>query len=90
MILATQLIKKGEIPAKTQMASSMIIVPGHNQDLPVNTTFNITSKLNNLDAGFFSSAAVTYYSAPTQLNAQGVPKGHTHVSVQVYLLKCHD
>jgi len=75
-------IPLGDIPAKTQMPSSMITFPAHNQDITANTSFNITSTLVNLAAGDFTNAASTYYSAPTKLNAQGVVSGHTHMTVQ--------
>jgi transcription initiation factor TFIID subunit 15 len=74
---------QGEIPAKTQMPSSMITFPQHNQDIAANQTFNITTTLINLQAGDFTNAELTYYSAPTKLNAQGLVVGHTHVTVQV-------
>lgn len=75
-------IPGGDIPAKTQMPSSMVTFPQHNQDIPANQTFNITSTLINIAAGDFTNAASTYYSAPTKINAEGIISGHTHMTVQ--------
>jgi hypothetical protein len=67
------------------MPSSLITFPEHNQDIAANTTFQIAVTMINMQLGHFTNAEQTYYSAPTQLNSDGVCIGHTHVTVQVLL-----
>jgi len=38
--------------------------------------------VTNLDTGSFTNAAASYFSAPQQLNAQGLIIGHSHVVVE--------
>jgi transcription initiation factor TFIID subunit 15 len=74
--------EQGFIPAKQNMPSSMITFPQHNQDLGVNQTFQVAISVNNMELGFFTNAQQTYYSAPTELNGDGLIKGHTHITIQ--------
>jgi hypothetical protein len=71
----------GDIPAKTAMVSSIIINPQTGQEIPSDTTFNITVQMANLVAGSFTNADATYYAAPQALSG-GKVVGHTHVTVQ--------
>lgn len=71
----------GDIPAKTAMVSSIIITPQTGQQIPSDTTFNITVQMSNLVAGSFTNADATYYAAPQTLQ-NGQVVGHTHVTVQ--------
>jgi len=72
----------GQIPAKTNMVSTLIITPRTGGDpIPSGETFDIEVKVSNLEAGFFTNAAATYYSAPQALK-NGKIIGHTHVTVQ--------
>jgi len=64
------------------MPSSLVVFPGHNEDLPANTNFTIAVTQQGMDLGFFTNAKLTYYSAPTFLNGDGLIIGHTHVTVQ--------
>src|SRR5277367_2054320 len=64
------------------MPSSLVVFPGHNEDLPANTNFTIAVTQQGMDLGFFTNAKLTYYSAPTFLNDEGLIIGHTHVTVQ--------
>lgn len=72
----------GNIPAQNKMVSSILINPKHNDNLQANQDFNIQVKVNNFQAGTFTNADNTYYSAPQDLNGQGEIIGHTHVTVQ--------
>ncbi|RQM08254.1 hypothetical protein DH86_00001453, partial [Scytalidium sp. 3C] len=74
-------IPMGDIPAKTNMVSSIITNPQVGQQIESDTTFNITVQMTGLVAGFFTNADATYYSAPQQLSGGNV-QGHTHVTVQ--------
>jgi len=80
-VLLTQ-IAMGDIPAKTNMVSSIITFPLHgSNNIQSDTTFNITVQMANLVAGSFTNADATYYAAPQQLSG-GKVVGHTHVTVQ--------
>ncbi|TAQ86334.1 hypothetical protein B7494_g5339 [Chlorociboria aeruginascens] len=75
-------IPMGDIPAKTQMVSSIILFPEPaSKNIQADTTFNITVQMSNLVAGFFTNADATYYAAPQTLQG-GLVVGHTHVTVQ--------
>jgi hypothetical protein len=72
----------GDIPAKTNMVSSIIIFPPTGgQAIASDTTFNITVQTANIAAGSFTNADATYYAAPQFLSG-GIIVGHTHVTVQ--------
>jgi hypothetical protein len=72
----------GDIPAKTNMVSSIITSPQQGgAEIPSDTTFNITVQTANLVAGSFTNADATYYAAPQFLSG-GQVVGHTHVTVQ--------
>lgn len=72
----------GDIPAKTNMVSSIITNPQQGgAEIPSDTTFNITIQTANLVAGSFTNADATYYAAPQFLSGGSVV-GHTHVTVQ--------
>ncbi|PBP23591.1 ribosomal protein s17 [Diplocarpon rosae] len=75
-------IPMGDIPAKTQMISSIIIFPETNA-IPIepDTDFNITVQVANLVAGSFTNPDGTYYAAPQALKG-GKVVGHVHVTVQ--------
>ena len=72
----------GKIPAQNKMVSTVLIFPKHNDVIEGFKTFNISLRINNLQAGFFTNATSTYYSAPQDLNGNGQVIGHTHVTVQ--------
>lgn len=72
----------GEIPSTQNMVSSILVNPQHNDNLAANQDFDIQVQVDNFQAGTFTNADNTYYSAPQQLNGQGQIIGHTHVTVQ--------
>jgi hypothetical protein len=75
-------VAMGDIPAKTNMVSSIITFPLYGStNIQSDTTFNITVQMSNLVAGSFTNADATYYAAPQQLSG-GKVIGHTHVTVQ--------
>jgi hypothetical protein len=71
----------GDIPAKTNMVSSMITFPQTGSQIPSDTSFTITVQMANIVAGSFTDADATYYAGP-QFLQNGVIVGHTHVTVQ--------
>lgn len=73
----------GQIPAKTNMISTVILNPQNNQQIASDTTFVISLQVNNLVAGHFTNADTTYYAAPQAVDSStGNVIGHTHVTVQ--------
>jgi hypothetical protein len=72
----------GLIPATTAMPSSKFVFPKNGQTIEPNTEFTIQMAIKNLETGNFVNAQKNYFSAPQQLNAQGVIKGHSHVVVE--------
>lgn len=72
----------GDIPAKTQMISTVILNPQDGSSIEAGQTFNISLQVSNLAAGSFTNAVATYYSAPQSLSQEGIVVGHTHVTVQ--------
>ncbi|GJC85621.1 hypothetical protein ColLi_08459 [Colletotrichum liriopes] len=75
-------IVMGKIPSQNQMVSTIIQNPPHNGNIQANQDFDVELKVNNLQAGSFTDAQSTYYSAPQNLNGQGQIIGHVHVTVQ--------
>lgn len=64
------------------MISAMLQKPLHNENIAANTDFNVQVQITNLAAGTFTDPDTTYYSAPQDLNGQGIVIGHTHVVIQ--------
>ena len=78
-------IVMGQIPSKGQMVSSIILSPQHNQNIAKeNSDFTVTVAVNNLNTGHFTNPNTTYYSAPQQLDDNGLILGHTHITIQVH------
>ena len=71
----------GDIPAKTNMVSSIITFPQTGSVIPSDTDFTITVQMANIVAGSFTDADATYYAGPQFLQGGSVV-GHTHVTVQ--------
>ena len=71
----------GDIPAKSNMVSSIITFPETGTEIPSDTSFAVTVQMSNLVAGFFTDADTTYYAGP-QFLQNGVVVGHTHVTIQ--------
>jgi hypothetical protein len=71
----------GDIPAKTNMVSSIITFPKTGSVISSDTDFTITVQMSNIVAGSFTDADTTYYSAP-QFLQNGNVVGHTHVTIQ--------
>ena len=71
----------GNIPASTNMVSTIITFPQAGSTIPANTDFNFTLQTQNLVAGVFTNPDTTYYAAPQDLQGGNVI-GHSHVTVQ--------
>jgi hypothetical protein len=71
----------GDIPAETNMISTIITYPFQNQLFTVNTPFFVRFRTANLAAGSVTNPNSTLYSAPQTLN-DGKVIGHVHVTIQ--------
>lgn len=47
-----------------------------------NTPFTVQMAIQNLETGHFVNAQENYFSAPQQVNGQGVIQGHSHIVMQ--------
>ena len=66
------------------MVSTIIISPQHNENIAkANSNFDVVIAVDNLVTGQFTNPNTTYYSAPQQLNDDGVILGHSHITIQV-------
>ena len=73
----------GDIPATTNMVSTIITNPGPGDNLAENQDFNVQLQVANLNAGSFTNPDVTYYTAPQQLDPNNKNIiGHVHVTIQ--------
>jgi len=67
------------------MVSTIIISPQHNENIPhAHKEFDVVLAVDNLATGHFTNPDLTYYSAPQQLNNNGIVIGHTHITIQVH------
>jgi len=64
------------------MPSSKFTNPKNGGTVAANTAFTISMAIQNLQTGNFVNAQENYFSAPQQLNNQGVIVGHSHVVVE--------
>ncbi|KZV99304.1 hypothetical protein EXIGLDRAFT_725913, partial [Exidia glandulosa HHB12029] len=63
------------------MPSAKVLFPPNNAVIEEGTDINFQIKVRSIQTGSFTNAQRTYYSAPQQLNAQGIMIGHQHVTV---------
>lgn len=75
-------IPMGRIPASENMISAMITNPQPGDQVPADTTFNISVQTAHLKAGFFVNPTTNYYTAPQDLDDNGDVIGHCHITVQ--------
>ncbi|RDB29153.1 hypothetical protein Hypma_015100 [Hypsizygus marmoreus] len=73
----------GVIPSKTNMPSSKFVFPLNGATVKPDTKFTIQMAVRNLETGNFVNAQQNYFSAPQQLNGQGVIRGHSHVVIEL-------
>jgi hypothetical protein len=72
----------GIIPSQDKMTASKFTFPLNLDTIRANTAFTITMKIQGLATGNFVNAEENYYSAPQQVNGDGLVLGHSHVVVQ--------
>jgi len=73
----------GVIPSTNNMPSSKFVFPTNGATVKPATKFTIQMAICNLETGNFVNAQQNYFSAPQQLNAQGIIRGHSHVVVEL-------
>ncbi|CEL02896.1 hypothetical protein ASPCAL04059 [Aspergillus calidoustus] len=74
-------IVMGDIPAETNMISTIITYPFQNQLFTVNTPFFVRLRTANLAAGSVTNPNSTLYAAPQAIH-DGKVIGHVHVTIQ--------
>ncbi|KAL9036325.1 MAG: hypothetical protein Q9214_006187, partial [Letrouitia sp. 1 TL-2023] len=67
----------GDIPATTNMVSTIILNPAPGDCLPAKKDFTVNLQVDHLQAGVFTNPTVTYYSAPQALQGGDIV-GHVH------------
>ncbi|GAA98851.1 uncharacterized protein L969DRAFT_18465 [Mixia osmundae IAM 14324] len=75
-------IPLGQIAAANQLPSTKFQNPLNNDLINPDETFTIKMAISNLATGQFVNADTNYFSAPAQLDAQGITLGHSHVVIQ--------
>lgn len=73
----------GAIPSTKNMPSSKFVFPPNGASIGANTKFTISMAIRNLETGNFVNAQQNYFSAPQQLNGQGIIRGHSHVVIEL-------
>lgn len=71
----------GDLPAQSNMISSIILNPKPGDNLDANKQFTVSVRVANLQAGKFTNPQDTYYAAPQTLE-NGRVVGHTHITIQ--------
>lgn len=72
----------GDIPSTTQQPSAKFVSPANLATVAANQAFTVKLAVQNLETGNFVNAQTNYYSAPQQLNSQGLIVAHSHITIQ--------
>jgi len=72
----------GDIPATTKQPSAKFVSPANLDTIAANKAFTVKLAVTNMATGNFVNPATNYYSAPQQLNGQGVIIAHSHITIQ--------
>lgn len=75
-------IPMGVIAAADKIPSCKYVSPQNLDTLKANTPFTMKVNVKNAQLGVFTNADENYYSAPQQVNKQGLIIGHTHLVVE--------
>lgn len=75
-------VPQGRIIAKDKIPSAKFVFPLNFGTIPANQPFAAKLKIKNLQAGSFTNAQLTYYSAPAQVNDAGILIGHSHLVIE--------
>jgi len=72
----------GDIPASTKQPSAKFVSPTNLENIAANKAFTVKLAVKNMATGNFVNPKTNYYSAPQQLNGQGVIVAHSHITIQ--------
>ncbi|KAF8605024.1 hypothetical protein BDV93DRAFT_470880 [Ceratobasidium sp. AG-I] len=72
----------GDIPASTKQPSAKFVSPANLENIAANKAFTVKLAVKNMATGNFVNPQSNYYSAPQQLNGQGVIVAHSHITIQ--------
>ncbi|TFK87032.1 hypothetical protein K466DRAFT_565634 [Polyporus arcularius HHB13444] len=72
----------GVIAAKDKIPFAKFQNPTNGATIPANKDFSIDVLVKNMELGHFTNPDTTFHSAPQAVNAAGLIKGHSHVTVQ--------
>lgn len=75
-------IVMGDMPAVSQMSSTIITSPLPGNEPAADEDFDVTVQIANMELGTFTNPDTTYYAAPQQLSSSGTVIGHTHITIQ--------
>lgn len=75
-------IVMGDLPSTSNMISTVITYPQHGDILTADEDFTVKIATKNLHTGAFTNPFGTFYSAPQQLDDDGLVIGHAHLTVQ--------
>jgi hypothetical protein len=75
-------VPMGDIIPQANMPSSKFQFPQNFAKIPANQPFTAEIAVQNMDTGFFTNAQKNYFSAPQQLNGQGILIAHSHIVIQ--------
>lgn len=75
-------IPMGNIPAKTNMISSIILYPQPGDIVVAHQTFTVSIQTSHLRAGYLVNPGAVYYTAPQDLDENGDIIGHSHITIQ--------
>lgn len=75
-------VPMGMVIAKALIPQQRVLNPKNGDVVPEGQDINFQIAVANIQTGSFTNAQLTYYSAPAQVNAQGVLIGHSHITVQ--------
>lgn len=72
----------GKIPPAKNMISAIITNPLPDDRLAANTTFEVLIQTRNLHSGVQTNPAVSYFTAPQDIDEDGYVLGHCHVVIE--------
>jgi len=72
----------GDIPSTTKQPSAKFVSPANLDTIAANKAFTVQLAVINMETGNFVNPTTNYYSAPQQLNGQGLIVAHSHITIQ--------
>ncbi|KAF5331477.1 hypothetical protein D9758_015496 [Tetrapyrgos nigripes] len=75
-------VPMGVLPSIDLMPSSKFRFPLNGDTLRANLEFDVSMKINNLNTGVFTDATQNYFSAPQQLDKDGLILGHSAIVIE--------